>query len=270
MANQTQTGNTHMDNSWVIMDVNKNYYALPTKHVTEMVVVPETLSIPDAQSYVRGVVDIRGNVYPLVGFRERLGLSPLRKEADAFCKMMDEREQDHRHWLIELENSVRKKTDFKLATDPHMCAFGKWYDSFDTEDKGLLQLVRQFDHPHKAIHEIADQALELGKEGNYQDAFELIHSTRDTKLSEMIRLFADVKDHVRTNNREIAVVIKKTTECNAVAIAVDAVISVESLGEKDNTNFHDTVQSEMVSEIRQRVQSNEKVLTIDMSRILVE
>jgi chemotaxis signal transduction protein len=270
LATNTESNNAGMDNSWVIMEVFKNYYALPTKHVTEMVVVPETLSIPDAQSYVRGVVDIRGNVYPLVGFRERLGLSPLRTEADAFCKMMDDREQDHRVWLGELENSVRKKSDFKLATDPHMCAFGKWFDTFKSEDKGLMQLVSQFDHPHKAIHGIAHEAIELGKEGDFDSSMELINSTRDTKLAEMIRLFTDVRDHVRNNNREIAVVIKKTPECNAVAIAVDAVISVESLGEKDNTNFHDTIQSEMVSEIRQRQQSNEKVLTIDMSKILIE
>ena len=80
--------------------------------------------------------------------RVRLGMIPLKKEIDDLVDLMKQREQDHRKWLEELESSVRQQREFKLATDPHKCAFGKWYDTFTTDNLTLGHALKKFDQPH--------------------------------------------------------------------------------------------------------------------------
>jgi chemoreceptor zinc-binding protein len=44
--------------------------------------------------------------------------------------MIDERKNDHIHWVNEFERSIKNDEQINLNTDPHECAFGKWYDNF--------------------------------------------------------------------------------------------------------------------------------------------
>jgi purine-binding chemotaxis protein CheW len=81
-----------------------------------------------------------------------MGLTSAVEETESFCALMQQREQDHRNWLNELEASSRP---FTLATDPHQCAFGKWYDKFKAENAWVAALLKKFDVPHRQIHGMA-------------------------------------------------------------------------------------------------------------------
>jgi purine-binding chemotaxis protein CheW len=49
-------------------------YAVPVSRVTEIVRLPQRYAIPDVPSYVRGVINLRGKVVPLIDARARFGL----------------------------------------------------------------------------------------------------------------------------------------------------------------------------------------------------
>ncbi len=211
----------------VIVRVEDRYFGLPIGLVREMVSMGAVTDLPHVEDHVRGVMNLRGKVIPVVDLRHRLGLTSAEAEVEGLIEMLDQREQDHRNWLTALERAVTEGEEFKLATDPHKCAFGKWYDTFSTDNLVLANHMKRFDAPHKQIHAIAAECLRRTTEGNLDGAKELIGTTRDTTLAHMIELFADLRRLLRETCRTITVVVDAPS--GPYAVAVDEVTGVEWL-----------------------------------------
>jgi purine-binding chemotaxis protein CheW len=62
---------------WVAFVLAGEWYALPVGAVQEIIRVAEITRVPDAPAVVRGVVNLRGRVLPVVDLRLRLGLPPI-------------------------------------------------------------------------------------------------------------------------------------------------------------------------------------------------
>jgi purine-binding chemotaxis protein CheW len=63
------------EQSFLTFCVDGLEYAVPVAHVTEIVRLPQRFAIPDVPSYVRGVINLRGKVVPLIDARARFGLA---------------------------------------------------------------------------------------------------------------------------------------------------------------------------------------------------
>lgn len=63
--------------------MDREEYSFPVESVQEVVRLPETLTgIPSAPGAVRGIINLRGNILPLIDLRERLALGPSKHSAD--------------------------------------------------------------------------------------------------------------------------------------------------------------------------------------------
>ncbi|MFQ5645038.1 MAG: CZB domain-containing protein, partial [Thiogranum sp.] len=113
-----------------------------------------------------GIVKHRGVPVRVFDFAEFLGVSSCSDQKEELIKTLSAREQDHIDWLNALECSIKTNEAFAKARDPHQCAFGKWYDRFHTRDEELMDILRQFNVPHKRIHSLADRLLMLKERGN--------------------------------------------------------------------------------------------------------
>ena len=65
---------------WVLMTVDGQTYALPLAAVDRIVRMVEVTRLPEAPDVVEGVVNIRGEVVPVVSIRRRLGLTHRPRE----------------------------------------------------------------------------------------------------------------------------------------------------------------------------------------------
>lgn len=214
---------------WVVFILHKTQMAISAECVLSMVVVSKPSTIFSAPTHIRGVIDLRGAIVPLIDLRVRLSMPSFLSEIEAFCSLMDQREQDHRRWLQELEDSVREQRQFTLATDPHQCAFGKWYDSYKPTSYTLANLLKQFEAPHQVIHSIAEKVCVLEKKGDTAGAHKVIAECHDKELALMITLFGQAKQYYRNQSREIAIVLKH--QGKLVAMVVDSIESVEHFEE---------------------------------------
>ncbi len=261
---------------WVIAQLNTRLFALNCAVVREMVIMPEVCEVPGVPDYVRGVINLRGRVTPLVDLRRRLGLRSSHEETEELCALMEQRAQDHRHWLDELEASVKEKRKFTLARDPHQCAFGKWYDNFKTDNILLSGFLKKFDAPHQRIHALAgevEQMVERGRggdaEGCAQKALEMFNEARSGVLSTMLGLFADFQQMIRDTHREIAVVLHG--QAGMYAVSVDSVASVERLAAADMEELADkglAQQSGLVTSVAKRAKGGGLVLILAPDSIL--
>lgn len=213
------------DMPWAVVRLKNQLYAIATQDMREIVRAPEAARVPGAPSYVRGVFDLRGRVMPVVDLRMRLGLGSVLEDTNAFCAMMQQREEDHRKWLAELQASLDQRRPFTLATDPHQCAFGKWYDGHRADNVWIAALLKKFDKPHRQIHGVAIEVERLKAEQQYTAAGSLIAGTRDGVLASMLSLFSALRELVREEQRELAVVLSH--EGRLFAATVDAAQSIE-------------------------------------------
>jgi purine-binding chemotaxis protein CheW len=254
---------------WVIAQLGTQLFGLHCSGVREMVISPEVSAVPGVPGYIKGVINLRGRVTPLVDLRLRLGMRSSVEETEALCALMEQRAQDHRRWLEELDASVRERRRFALARDPHQCAFGKWYDNFKTDDILVSGFLKKFDAPHKRIHALADEVQALVESGHSEEARERLDKARNGALAAMLRLFADFQALIREHNREIAVVLNGAG--GAYAVSVDSVTSVERLSAADMEELGASgleQRERLVRSAAKRAKGHELVLTLDADRIL--
>jgi purine-binding chemotaxis protein CheW len=254
---------------WVIARVHHQMAALHSSCVRELVIMPEVTPVPRMPDYFLGVMNWRGKIIPSIDLRKRLGMPGAREELDELAGLITARAADHMAWMEELYRSVDERRPFTLTTDPHACAFGRWYDSFQTSNLTVSALLRKMDAPHKAIHALAVRVENLKKEGNYDDAARLVESARNTTLARLLDLFSNFETVLMENHRPVAVIVH--TGGTLAAITVDSVeavepidpASVEMLEEKGVESF-----SSVIRRVGQRPRGAGLVGLIDESQIL--
>lgn len=64
------------DLPWVVVEADKRLFAIATGQVREMLIAPRVARVPRTPESVRGVMNLRGQVMPLVDLRMRLGVLP--------------------------------------------------------------------------------------------------------------------------------------------------------------------------------------------------
>lgn len=214
---------------YVLVRLKDRRLAISSADVREVLLMPPVSALPGRAPAMRGVVNIRGEVIPLLDLRIEMGMTSALADIEQMAHTLDEREQDHRNWLAELDASAREKRPFGLARDPHKCKFGKWYDTYKPEQQAItfMALWRSFDEPHRRIHAVADSVCRLVSEGQPAAAAELIQRTRNRELRQLIDLFAEAKATLRQCSREVAVVLRRSGR--QLAVCVDEVSAVERL-----------------------------------------
>ncbi len=257
------------DMPWVIFYLLDEQFAVSANHVREMVAMPKVIQVPKTPDYIRGVINLRRQVILVMDLRLRMGMTSLVDETEDLIQLLDQREQDHKNWIAELESSVRERREFKLATDPHKCAFGKWYDNFETDNRILASCLTKFDAPHQKIHAIAIKVKGMEEKEDFDSAYEIINRTKEGELVEMIRLFSEARSLLRESNREIALVLEWKEK--TLAFGVDSVETVEKLSEsniEDMPEVTSTLDNQCIAGIAKRGKGNELVQLLDVGKLI--
>ncbi len=249
--------------------IKDTQYAISAKFVSNMVAMPPIRPVPHAPQYVRGITNLRGKILPLIDLRTRLGYQSSASEMKQFHLMLAKREQDHHNWLNELEASVAEERDFTLTTDPHQCAFGKWYDTYDTHDLVAKGFLNKFDRPHRRIHALAHKVKKLEAQGDFNGAQKVIERGRKKDLKLMIDLFSGMRRHMAESFREIAMIVE--TPQFDYAVAIDMIMAVEFLApgtiEELPTGLDNGETNNLVGLIGRRQSDNSSVQILDSGRI---
>jgi purine-binding chemotaxis protein CheW len=192
-----------------------------------------------------GIVKHRGVPVRVFDFSEFLGVTSCEQQKHSLIETLVEREQDHVGWLNALEHSLKTGEAFSKARDPHQCAFGKWYDQFNTRDADLMEILSQFDEPHKRIHSLADHLLTLKDRGQLEQALKELEIERVTTLGQLRRLFdrarGQISDSIKsvllfitTDGKEPRVALRLNEISDMIGFSRSQVTKTGSLGVADN------------------------------------
>lgn len=222
------------DYPWALFNLGQEIYAVSSKYIKSIFILEDVITLLDTKDYIRGAVNLRGDIVGLVDSRKFYGMLSVKEETDEFLKMMEVRKQDHIAWLDELKHSVLENREFKLTTDPHACKFGKWYDTFETKDVVLEYLFKKIDQPHKRIHRLAKEVTELQADGKHEEALAFINKAKDRELKQMIDLFNALCVEYHDGRRELAIVMEDEDTGKQMGITVDRVLSIEEVSDEDD------------------------------------
>ncbi len=264
---------------WLVIRIDDQQYAIDVAAVQEIASGKcQSISpLPSSPDYLEGMTSLRGTVIPVLDLRTLLGMPSLTVETNGIIGILNTREQDHVRWLKELENAVAEEREFTLASCPHKCAFGKWYDTlmadpqsverFTNGDIALDSVLDRFDSPHKRIHALASSVMERATSGRRDDAFELIRNTRNTDLAAMITLFDEARTLI-TNLRTsmIIVLVSGDIVCGLQVDAVDSVMHQEA----DAIDHLDAnlLKNEFIFATTQHPKSDDMILLLQANKLL--
>lgn len=264
--------NNSVEIDWVLFRLKNQLFAIQSIYVKVMVELsPITLS-PSLPKSVRGFTHYEGTPIQIIDMRKRMGINSLSVEIQEFFDLMDARERDHKNWLSALEACIKEEKEFTLATDHRKCKFGQWYYDYlpTVKNNNLEFLLEQFDRPHKIIHGIAVRAFELQRTNKKEEAIQLIESTRNGELKEMIHLFSKVKKIYKESCREILIILNTESIGQSLALLVDEIISVMSLPEKNWKSINGTLipflgSTQLFTGIGEFPEISLPVITLDVS-----
>jgi purine-binding chemotaxis protein CheW len=233
----------NIPNHWLVFTLSDQHYAVAARHIEQLFARRELdlHKLPLMSEHTVGVAYIRGRAIEVRDVRTSLGLPPLGNDIDELLDLLEQRERDHVRWLAELEASVRERREFRLATDPHKCKFGLWYDKimcdpaalaeFTGGDIELTSILEQFDTPHQKIHGIAKQTFDLLATGESAEALKLLETTRHNELDAMVRLFRRCRQLICDLRNGLVLVLN--IEGSLFGITADAIKRVATFSQSD-------------------------------------
>lgn len=261
-----------LDTEFLVFTANQSRYGVPHLNVVAVMDVPEHTSVPYMPPQMRGVIPFQGHSIPLFDLRLCFGEQPRLKETEELVNTMSLRKLDHINWLNKLKDEVLGNKPITVQTDPHKCAFGKWYDTFHTDNMNLHAYMKRFNEPHQQIHQVAVDATALIAKGQTQQAHDLVYRTESGVLMRLIELFDGIAGQIRQYLLEYAIVFNVNDDLFAMSVDDINFFSrlqhIESPVPTGVTNGeYDFIQA--IGRYREDSDQQEKdILLLDVSRIV--
>ncbi|MEO5363077.1 MAG: chemotaxis protein CheW [Magnetococcus sp. DMHC-8] len=259
------------DAEYLIFTVDRGRYGIPCLEVVSVMDIPACTLMPHMPRDVRGVMPFRGRSIPLLDLRVSFGARARLEETEELVTTMGQRKQDHINWLNKLKDEVYGGKPITVQTDPHKCAFGKWYDQFHSDNANLAAYMRRFDTPHQGIHRVAIEAAELLRMKQNDQARDLVQRTETGVLIRLLELFDGIADQVRKYLLEYAIILQVDGEL--FAVTVDDINLFSRLTRIEypmpaGTSSHPSSLVQALGRYRAEIDAEEQdVLLLDMARI---
>jgi purine-binding chemotaxis protein CheW len=69
-------------NSFLSFKLNEEHFALPVMKIKEILEVPKITKVPHSPNFLKGVINLKGAVLPVIDGRVKFGMSPLEFTVD--------------------------------------------------------------------------------------------------------------------------------------------------------------------------------------------
>lgn len=251
---------------WLTFKLGDGVYAIKSHVVKAIVHHPGNItSMHDVPSHIKGIMNFRGKVIPLLDMRTLFGMLSTEEEYANFRDMLQARKQDHIHWVEALEKSVEDKVEFKLATDPHKCAFGRWYDHFKSDSEMVNFHLQKIDRPHKALHASAKALQDCTHQHDLCKRKECVKNSlkraKEKYMPEVVKLLEEAKTVFQKEYQELVIVLEEDTF--SMGIIVDAVLAVEPLVLAEGQEESNLIRDKGIASVGKGKNAEELILMVD-------
>lgn len=217
----------------IIFKVGEMTCAVDGASVISIQRMEEFTLTPHTPDEIFGSINFRNQVISILDLRTVFGLPTRIKEYSDFIKMLDQRKQDHIKWVNTLKETVRNNTHFPLATCPHQCAFGKWYDKYNHPNKKIMFHLEKIREPHNKLHYAAldvakIQEKDWSEHEKNEEIQNILHQVEHEYMTTVVGLLDSAKAMFKDIYQTMLIVLE---DIEPIAVAVDEVVAVTNLEE---------------------------------------
>lgn len=253
---------------WIIFELNDYYYAVNTRYVTGIVMMPSSIvPVPEAPEIFRGICEIRDEVVPLLDMRLLFGMQSVEQEYEEFKNMINQRKLEHENWIRELDRCLERNEPFRLQLDPCKCAFGQMLSSFKSHSNMINSHLKKIEGPHAELHNTGAKAIECEKRGeDYREQLEKIHTILAPRISTLLDETSDIFRH---HYREMIITLSDNHK--SLGIIVDEVVAVDSIEMvADKEKIHQLHRSPFVNGVAASPKIQGQIIVIDEEVLINE
>ena len=195
--------------------------------------------VPSGDGTLLGVINYQKVPTPIYDLSMILeGVTAKDKMSD-LVELLHAREKDHVDWINSLEESIETGSPFTKAKDPKQCTFGKWYESFESENDDLTHILKKFDEPHVQIHHLADPLLTQAQNEGKEEALKTLSRHKQKTLGSLRGLFAAAREAVTSSYKPVIVytTLDGSTPCLGFLVeSVEDALTIEGSDIKSFSN----------------------------------
>lgn len=257
---------------YILFRVNDGLFCVNSKYVSAIMELPSYEALPEAPPYITGIFSYRDKMVTMFDLRSAMKQCTLEQEYNDFKGMLDDRKQDHIEWVKTLEKSIENRTPFPLAVDPHKCALGKWYDSFECDSNEVRHYMTRLEEPHTKLHQAAVRVQECIQ---YEDAqvreeslCKILKEIRIDYVPKIFEVLEGAKELFRNRvYHEMVLVLSGKKELGMV---VDEVVAVEKLNfGRSREEFDQWKHSPYVASIMRSGNRDDLILEVNVNNMML-
>ena len=177
---------------------------------------------------------------PIYDFSNLIGQQSEYQENMATIEILGQRQKDHEDWVSDLEQCLSTNAEFTRPRNPHLCAFGQWYDNYKASDEILTGILNDFDAPHRKIHALADLLLDMVNNDQRDEAINRIEIEKKTTLRKLCELFRIAIDRLESITRPILVYLDHGDR--PIAIRLNAISDIVSFNKSQFSTSEDVAE----------------------------
>jgi chemotaxis signal transduction protein len=256
---------------WLTFLLCGNAYAINSKYIDGITTRPDEITpIPDSQEKYIGMLNVRGNVFPLLDMRKQFKLLSIDEEMAAFENDAERFIASHKERLKAVEVAFERggEPDFKVADDAAKCEYTLWLDKkFHKKDK-VYETLMKADAAHKALHALPAKIYTVMSE-DYLDPKKSKHQEGETLIEdarEDYRIFSETLAEAEFNYRRRfrETIINLADGEDRLGILVDEVLGVGTIDPvKDSKNLNSVYQSKLFCGVAKSDKTDKEILIID-------
>jgi purine-binding chemotaxis protein CheW len=99
-------------------------FGVPIHRVREIVTVPQITPVPECPAFVRGIINLRGRILPVLDLAQRLGLEAGPRDGSGRILIVEQDAQHLLGMLVDQASEVLRIPDDGLAPPPELAAHG--------------------------------------------------------------------------------------------------------------------------------------------------
>jgi purine-binding chemotaxis protein CheW len=104
-------------NKHLVFKIKEQFFTLPVAHVNTIIQLPRLFKVPQAPGFILGVINLEGNVIPVIDTSVKLGMGPLTLDEQSQVIVMQRKmdDQESFHLLGFLTDEVCDVTDVEAT-----------------------------------------------------------------------------------------------------------------------------------------------------------
>lgn len=260
---------------WIIFKVRDNDYSVNSENVISIVEMPNNIiQVPDVQQYIRGIMDLRGSIIPLIDLKVVFGAKSYKDIINEFSDAIQKVKKDCLDWINELERCIQNEELFTLKTGVRQCGLGKWFYSYNSDDFTINNHLSKLEQPHNMLHDKVkcyidtlnnDKLTQEEKNNIYSD---ILYKAKTDFVPKIIDILTDTQSLLKESLKEMIIVIEYNNFKAGIIVdkvnAIENVLDVFEQSEMDD-KYYDT---RYVTSVGKSEKSNTTVLKLNLDNIL--